>query len=146
MKQGTIRFSRLFTYPGKMVDPVEVLRVLGNKFSAEILHAADEPKSAQQLTAELDIPLATSYRRIEELTDVGLLEETGTEFSDEGRQTQVYRRSVDTIRLDLDGRGLELTMEERPEIYDKLANVWRTLDEREDRDAETIDRPTRSSR
>lgn len=112
-----------------MVDPVAVLRVLGNKFGPEILHAADEPKSAQQLAAELDIPLATSYRRIEELTEAGLLEEAGKEFSDEGRQTKVYRRSIDTLRLDLDAEEIELAMEERPEVYDQLADVWRTLGE-----------------
>ncbi|MFB6153611.1 MAG: ArsR family transcriptional regulator, partial [Halodesulfurarchaeum sp.] len=41
------------------MDPAEVLRVLGNKYNAEILQATNTPKSAQELSDELDIPIAT---------------------------------------------------------------------------------------
>lgn len=113
-----------------MVDSVELLRVLGNKFSAEILQAAEEPKSAQELSDELDIPIATSYRRIEELTDAELLELQGKEFSDEGRRTQVYRRNVDTIRIEFGDGNIEFRIEERPEVSDALADVWEQLGKR----------------
>lgn len=110
-----------------MADPVEVLRVLGNKFSAEILHAADEPKSAQEFSDELDIPMATSYRRIEELTDLELLESVGQEFSDEGRRTRMYRRRIDTLMLDFGGERIEVDWDERPDEYDPLTDIWRSL-------------------
>ncbi|MDY6818311.1 MAG: helix-turn-helix domain-containing protein [Halobacteriales archaeon] len=113
-----------------MDDSVELLRVLGNKFSAEILQAADEPKSAQELSDELDIPIATSYRRIEELTDAELLELQGKEFSDEGRRTQVYRRNVETIRIEFGEGTIEFRIEERPEVSDALADVWEQLGKR----------------
>ncbi|MFB6299749.1 MAG: ArsR/SmtB family transcription factor [Halobacteriales archaeon] len=113
-----------------MDDSVELLRVLGNKFSAEILQAADEPKSAQELSDELDIPIATSYRRIEELTDAEFLELQGKEFSDEGRRTQVYRRNVETIRIEFSEETIEFRIEERPEVSDALADVWEQLGKR----------------
>ena len=71
------------------MDPASVLRVLGNKYNAEILQATHTPKSAQELSEELDIPIATAYRRIEELEDEDLLEMEGREFSEEGRRTKV---------------------------------------------------------
>jgi len=109
------------------MESVEVLRVLGNKYNAQILRATHEPKSVQELSDELEIPIATSYRRIEELTDVELLELAGREFSDEGRRTKVYRRNVDRLNVAFEDEQIEITMEERPEVRDSLVNVWSQL-------------------
>ncbi|MDX1745769.1 MAG: helix-turn-helix domain-containing protein, partial [Halobacteriales archaeon] len=53
---------------------LDVLHVLGNEYNPEILQATNEPRSAQDLSEELDVPIATCYRRIDELTDANLLE------------------------------------------------------------------------
>ena len=39
------------------MDPVELLSTLGNKYNPEILQTTYEPKSAQELSEELDIPI-----------------------------------------------------------------------------------------
>ena len=109
------------------MEAVELLRVLGNKYNAEILRAANEPKSAQELSDELEIPIATSYRRIEELTEADLLELSGREFSDEGRRTKVYRRSVDALEVDFQDSAIEVGVNDRPEVENSLADVWRDL-------------------
>ena len=49
------------------------LEALGNEYNPDILRAADEAYSAQEFSDMLDIPIATCYRRIEELTGAGLL-------------------------------------------------------------------------
>jgi len=51
---------------------VDILQTLGNKYSAEILDATDEPQSAQELSDELGIPIATCYRRIDGLLSRGI--------------------------------------------------------------------------
>ncbi|WP_115863527.1 ArsR/SmtB family transcription factor [Halorussus litoreus] len=109
------------------MEAVELLRVLGNKYNAEILRATGEPKSAQELSDELEIPIATSYRRIEELADAGLLELSGREFSDEGRRTKVYRRNVDALDVSFDDGAIDVAVDERPEEENSLADVWRDL-------------------
>ncbi|WP_433623778.1 helix-turn-helix domain-containing protein [Halomicrococcus sp. NG-SE-24] len=106
---------------------VELLRVLGNKYNAEILSATNEPKSAQELSDELDIPIATSYRRIEELTEADLLELSGREFSDEGRRTKVYRRDIDSLQVTFETDDIDVTIEDRPEAENSLVDVWRDL-------------------
>src|SRR6056297_1273019 len=106
---------------------VELLRVLGNKYNAEILSATGEPKSAQELSDELGIPIATSYRRIDELTEADLLELSGREFSDEGRRTKVYRRNVKTLELSFDGESIDVSVDDRPDVDNSLADVWRDL-------------------
>ncbi|MFC4448378.1 MULTISPECIES: helix-turn-helix domain-containing protein [Halorussus] len=109
------------------MEAVELLRVLGNKYNAEILRATNEPKSAQELSDELEIPIATSYRRIEELTEAELLELSGREFSDEGRRTKVYRRNVDALEISFEDGAIDVSAEDRPEVDNALADVWRDL-------------------
>lgn len=109
------------------MDPVELLSALGNKYNPEILRTTYEPKSAQELSEELDIPIATSYRRVEQLQEAGLLVEEGKEFSQEGRQRTVYRRNVDEIVIDLGSGSIEVECQERTEAKNRLNDVWSDL-------------------
>jgi DNA-binding PadR family transcriptional regulator len=68
------------------------IRPLGKKYSAEILTATTEPCSARELSEELDIPIATSYRRIEELLNAGLLALDDLE----GKATALEEGNLDT--------------------------------------------------
>lgn len=86
-----------------------VLGALGGKYAARILAAAEEPMSAQTLSDALDVPIATCYRRIDDLEAAGLLVCEGRETSDRGRRTKVYRRTIDGASLDLvDGAALRV--------------------------------------
>jgi len=106
----------------------DVLQTLGNKYSAEILDATDEPQSAQELSDELGIPIATCYRRIDELTEHDLLELHDNILSDDRRRIKVYRRNVDTLHIDFE-ESLTVDTEERSEVTNKLDEAWRTLSE-----------------
>ncbi|MFW5900541.1 MAG: ArsR/SmtB family transcription factor [Halodesulfurarchaeum sp.] len=108
------------------MDPASVLRVLGNKYNAEILRATYTPKSAQELSDELDIPIATSYRRIEELREHDLALE-GQEFSEEGRRTKVYRRKIDEIAIAFGSDEFDVELKRRTEAKNNLVDVWSDL-------------------
>lgn len=104
----------------------EIIEALGNKYNPEILDAASEPKSAQELSDQLGVPIATCYRRINELTDASLLELHDQPLSEEHRRIKVYRRRVDAVNIDFrDGLGIEL--QERSEVKNKLDEVWRRM-------------------
>ncbi|XGI83870.1 helix-turn-helix domain-containing protein [Halorutilales archaeon Cl-col2-1] len=106
----------------------EVLETLGNKYNPEILDSARRPKSAQELSDELDIPIATCYRRIEELQDTGLLELEDKVLSDEGRRTKVYRTQVNEIRILFEGNGTpRIEMDEITDSEEKLVDIWDDL-------------------
>lgn len=105
----------------------EALRALGNEYNAEILGATDEPRSAQALSDELDIPIATCYRRIEELQEADLLEHHGRVLSDDRRRVSVYRRAVDRVVVNFGRGGCEVTVEDRVDATTKLDDVWRSL-------------------
>jgi len=101
-------------------DPEQVLAALGGKYSAEILSAAERPVSAQALSEELDVPIATCYRRIEDLVDAGLLTCEGRRLSDEGRRTNVYRRTVDSVVVDFADGSPAFDFEEHSETVSRL--------------------------
>jgi predicted ArsR family transcriptional regulator len=107
---------------------VDLLRTLGNKYSAEILDATDEPKSAQELSEQLDIPIATCYRRIDELTNHDLLELHDNVLSDDRRRIKVYRRNVDAIEVAFTD-SLVIDVEKRSQVTNTLDEAWRTLSE-----------------
>jgi len=104
----------------------ELIEVLGNKYNTDILSATSEPKSAQDLSDELDVPIATCYRRIDELTDADLLTLHDRPLSDEHRRIKVYRRNVDKVEVNFDG-GVSVDIAERSAVKNKLDDVWRTM-------------------
>ncbi|MFB6221962.1 MAG: helix-turn-helix domain-containing protein [Halolamina sp.] len=106
----------------------EIIEALGNKYNPEILDATSEPKSAQELSDQLDVPIATCYRRINELTDVDLLELHDQPLSEEHRRIKVYRRCVDEVTIDFRD-GLNIELEERSDVKNKLDEVWRRMSE-----------------
>ncbi|PSP28209.1 ArsR family transcriptional regulator [Halobacteriales archaeon QH_2_65_14] len=110
------------------MSSVDLLQTLGNKYSAEILDATDEPRSAQELSDELEIPIATCYRRIDELTEHDLLELHDNILSDDRRRIKVYRRNVDAVRVEFD-EELTVDIEQRSEVTNRLDEAWRTLSE-----------------
>ena len=108
------------------MSSADILQTLGNKYSAEILDATDEPVSSQELSEELGIPIATCYRRIDELTEHDLLELHDNILSDDRRRIKVYRRNVDEVCVDFE-EELSVNVEERSEVTNKLDEAWRTL-------------------
>jgi predicted ArsR family transcriptional regulator len=107
---------------------VELIQALGNKYSAEILDATDEPRSAQELSDELGVPIATCYRRIDELTEHDLLELHDNVLSDERRRIKVYRRNVDGVHISFED-ALVVDIEERSEVRSTLDEAWKTVAE-----------------
>ncbi|MXV63738.1 helix-turn-helix domain-containing protein [Natronorubrum sp. JWXQ-INN-674] len=101
-------------------DSTMVLSALGSKYSAEILCAAGTPKSAQALSEDIEIPIATCYRRIEELVDAGLLTCEGRQLSEEGRRTNIYRRTLDEIEIDFSDGEPEFSRKRRTEAKNRL--------------------------
>jgi predicted transcriptional regulator len=111
------------------MDGTEMLRVLGNEYNPQILSFAHEPRSAQELSEELDVPIATCYRRIEELTDADLLEHHDRVLSDERRRVNVYRRNIEEVVVEFSDGDVSVSVEERRKIKSRLDEAWRTLSE-----------------
>lgn len=107
------------------MDSTEVPDVLGDEYVTDILAATDDPKSARELSDQLDVPIATCYRRVEDLVEVGLLNEVGRELSDRGQRTSVYRRTVDDVTISFENGEVTVSATERPPLSELRQRVRR---------------------
>jgi DNA-binding transcriptional ArsR family regulator len=75
-----------------------------------VLNATGEASlSASELSETCDLPLSTTYRKLDTLTDVGLLEEH-TRICADGKHASEYTCRVETVDVDVSGEGFELTV------------------------------------
>lgn len=90
-------------------DISTVLAVLEDDDCRAILRATgDEPRSAGELCELCDISSSTVYRKLDALTDAGLLEES-VRLSQSGSHSNEYSLAVSALEVSFDG-GIELSM------------------------------------
>ncbi|WP_435129975.1 helix-turn-helix domain-containing protein [Halobaculum sp. D14] len=92
----------------------EVLDVLDDDACRDILDATDdEPLSANEVSDACDLPLSTTYRKLERLTDAGLLDER-VRIRRSGRHLSEYVRLLEDVVISLDADGaVELQVSKR---------------------------------
>jgi len=108
----------------------EVLDALGDEAAQSIVAALSEPMTASELSEECDIPLSTTYRKLELLTEADLLDES-TEIRRDGQHTTRYALAFDEVTVSLT-ESRELTVDishaER-EADERLAELWSSVRE-----------------
>ncbi|MUW15038.1 helix-turn-helix domain-containing protein [Halorubrum sp. CBA1125] len=120
--------------PSRREDPPSVetvLDALADEAARRIVTALSEPKTASELSEECDIPLSTTYRKLELLTEASLLEES-TDIRRDGQHTTRYSVSFDSITVSLDEDDREFGVEfSRPDRTrdERLADLWSELRE-----------------
>ncbi|RAW47072.1 transcriptional regulator [Halorubrum sp. 48-1-W] len=121
--------------PSREEDPPEVdevLEALADEAARRIVTALSEPKTASELSEECDVPLSTTYRKLEKLTDATLLNES-TDIRRDGQHTTRYSVAFEEVVVSIDETdGRELAVEfERPEPTrdERLADLWSELRE-----------------
>lgn len=97
-KSAGLRSQRL---DGPAVDSETALTALKDPDCRELLAAtAEAARTAGELIEACSIPRSTAYRKIDLLTDAGLLEE-GVRLSTDGKHASEYRRAVEEITVSL---------------------------------------------
>lgn len=121
--------------PSREEDPpdvAEVLDALADEAARRIVAALSEPKTASELSEECEIPLSTTYRKLEKLTDASLLNES-TDIRRDGQHTTRYSVAFEEVVVSIDEEdGRDLAVEfERPEPTrdERLADLWSELRE-----------------
>jgi DNA-binding transcriptional ArsR family regulator len=121
--------------PSREPDPPsvdDVLDALADDDARRIVSALSEPKTASDLSEECDIPLSTTYRKLERLTDASLLSES-TDIRRDGQHTTRYAVSFETVTVSVEETSdrefaVELTRPERSRD-ERLADLWSELRE-----------------
>lgn len=82
-------------------DLAVVLDALDDGACREIVKHLDEPMTANEISETADVPLSTTYRKLELLADASLLEEL-TEIREDGHHTTRYAIDFEAVRIALD--------------------------------------------
>jgi DNA-binding transcriptional ArsR family regulator len=106
-------------------DLQAVLDALDDPDCRAIVSALDEPMTADQISAAADVPLSTTYRKLELLSEASLLEE-GIEIRDDGQHASRYAVSFEEVIIALsESRAFDVEINRRPRAADeRLANLW----------------------
>jgi DNA-binding transcriptional ArsR family regulator len=102
-----------------------VLDALDDETCRELLRAMEEPMTASELSDASDVPLSTTYRKLEALSEASLVDEL-TEIRSDGQHTTRYEIDFDAVRVALDeDRRFQLSVERPVETPDeRLATLW----------------------
>lgn len=85
------------------VAPKTVLDALGDSACRAILREINDPMTAKEISAATDLPLSTTYRKLDFLSDTLLLRER-TEVRPDGNHTQRYVPDFEAVRIVVDER------------------------------------------
>lgn len=105
-----------------------LLSVLDDEYARTILMETDQrPMSAKHLAEACDASLPTIYRRIDRLSELGLVTDR-PEFTGEGRHYSVYEATLDQVVIDLDEGNLNITMTTEPtDAADRFTEMWEDI-------------------
>jgi DNA-binding transcriptional ArsR family regulator len=113
-------------------DVGDVLDALADDAARRIVTALSEPKTASELSEECEIPLSTTYRKLEKLTDASLLDES-TDIRRDGQHTTRYAVAFEEVAVSVDEeneRAFAVEFERPEQARDeRLADLWSELRE-----------------
>jgi DNA-binding transcriptional ArsR family regulator len=104
-------------------DATPICETLGDADCRTIAARLDEPLTASEVSEQCDVPLSTTYRKLDRLTEVGLVAE-GTRI-DDGHHASVYRPAFDAVTIERAEEGLTAEIDAvawRQE--ERLATLW----------------------
>ncbi|MFC6726026.1 helix-turn-helix domain-containing protein [Halobium palmae] len=113
--------------PREEIDLQEVLDALDDESARHIIRTLTEPMTASELSDACEIPLSTTYRKLDLLTDAKLLDER-TEIRSDGHHTTRYVVDFETVTVALtdgDVREFDVRIQRPPKSPDeRLASMW----------------------
>ncbi|HEX7575590.1 MAG TPA: helix-turn-helix domain-containing protein [Candidatus Methanoperedens sp.] len=108
-------------------DEDTVFELLANKQSRMILSLASIKEcSASQLSQELEIPLATVYRKLKLLESTGLLKHVKTIINLSGNEEKYYRCAIREATINIHD-GIFSVDFEKEDHSDKIIRLWKRL-------------------
>ena len=103
----------------------EVLDALDDPACRKIVSALEEPMTADEISEASGVPLSTTYRKLDLLTEASLLEE-GLEIRSDGQHASKYSIAFEDVVIGLsEDREFTVEVSRQPRTADeRLANIW----------------------
>lgn len=111
--------------------PLEAARVaaaLEERSSRRVLASCvDAPRSAKEVSRRTGMPLATVYRQVHRLMDLGILLVERSALTSEGKKYDLYRSRVKEAHLDITEGGEGVRWTSNAEVEERLIAMWDTM-------------------
>ncbi len=99
------------THDSTQPDSTELLDLLSDEYVRDVLdHLGEAPQAASDLADRLDASRATVYRRLDRLTDAGLVEST-VSIDGDGHHRQEFHVAAATATIQFGGDGVSAAVE-----------------------------------
>ena len=106
-------------------DLQSVLDALDDEDCRRIVEQLSDPMTAKELSQDCDMPLSTTYRKLDLLTDASLLSER-TVIQSDGHHTTQYEIAFEKVEIRLnDDHRIAVAIRRKPESTDeRLETLW----------------------
>jgi len=106
-------------------DLQDVLDALDDPECRSIVSVLDEPMTASEISEASDVPLSTTYRKLELLTEASLLNE-GVDIRPDGQHASTYEVDFEEVVIGVtDDREFDVSIARRARTADeRLENLW----------------------
>jgi DNA-binding transcriptional ArsR family regulator len=115
-------------HPSEATDSPDletVLEALDDETCRAIIRYLDGPMTASEVSNNCDIPMSTTYRKLDKLNEAKLLTE-GTRIRSDGHHASRYEVAFEAVRVDrTDANDLDIVIERPKRTTDeRLASLW----------------------
>jgi len=101
------------------------LFALSDDYSRRILTATvDQPLNAAELSKNLDIPVTTVYRRIQDLLDASLIATVKSGRTNDGKWYDLYQSLLRRIYVSFEDGEMKIDITLNNQISDRFTRMW----------------------
>lgn len=113
-----------------VVDVQAVLDGLEDPDCRAMLRKLEEPMTTKELSNVCDIPLSTTYRKLDHLREASLIEDR-VDLEPDGTQTTRHVVAFEEVRISLtEDRTIDVLIKRRPTSPDqRLSELWKRVRE-----------------
>lgn len=115
-------------------DPQSVFEALADPDCRDVLATLDDPLTAREVVDACDLPQTSAYRKLDRLSEAGLVDER-TELRVDGNHATTYVRDCSGVVVAIDEDDYEVdflrerTAEEDRTADERLARLWSQIGE-----------------
>lgn|SRR5487761_251069 len=112
---------------GKAVQDA-LIKSLADEYCRKIiLGTIKKAQSVEELSHSENIPISTTYRRVNEMKDVGILTVEKTVLTEEGKKFELYRSAFKAIHMDLNQAEILIDVELNEDVATRLSRLWASM-------------------
>lgn len=109
------------------VDEDALFGALENETSRAILaHTSEEARSVKELAEQIDVSQTSIYRRLEQLTEDGLVHET-LQLDQSGNHFKLYRAAITHVSVNLENDDVQTRVDWHEDVSERFTRIWEDI-------------------